>query len=357
MKLREIVFAGVSCIGLTACGIAGAGNARGYSYVSDPVTADNSASTSSSTDAVGTTNSISNTGAANSNTAAVPPKGVTGDTNVASGATTAGGNTTMDANATNGATHGGNTTVDANAAKPPVTYAIDNLAADMNNVLQQHMPVYSADNLGNPANVALWTPSLLASLYDGLVASQAFYPNLSLQDLAHLILALGATDSTGDYRLSNNSSVGYLQVATSSCEADYIAHGLAIVGPDGQLLSPSSISLNDPGANVVIMAWYTRNAVSAGESANEAAAGQHLPGVTRDVGNAILSWLVGPGSDRHALVSGSDAANRWPAFYNRILDYYVQGGFGTQASFDAILNTSLPSTLEAFKDAPANAFP
>ncbi len=370
MRLHGNVFAYIVVFGLTACGVTPPDNVVGYTYVSGDSDAalPNAISTPSTT--VGNSNITTTAGATvtTTGTGVTSTSGTTteGGNTTTTGTTTAGGrttggtttNTTTGGTTTGGTTTGGTTTGGTTSTSSTSTYTVDNLSTDMTSVLQAHTPIYSTENLGNPANVALWTPTMLQSLYDGLVATQTFYPNLSMQDLAHLMLALGATDSTGDYRLSNNGAVGYLQVSTSSCQTDYTNHGDTVTGPHGQLISATSITLTTPGANMAIMAWYTRNAVSAQESANEAAAGEHShPSLRRDVGNAILSWLVGPGSDRWALVSGSDAANRWPAFYNRILDYYVQGGFGTQSSFDAILSTSMPSTLQAFKDAPAGAFP
>ena len=350
MKVRQVIFAYALCTLSTACGGGGSGT-QSLTYTSLPGDTD-----------TGSTANISAPSGVDPNTIGTNT-GSSGNANTTSGTTTAGGNPSTTGGTTGGGTTGGGTTAamttagTTTAGTPVATYSVDNLTADMNAVLQAHTPLYSSDNLGNPANVALWTPSIVQSLYDGIAAMQAFYPSVSMKDLAHLVLALGATDSTGDYRVSNASSVGYLQVGLDSCKADYVNHGLQVNGPNGLSISPTNTPLNDPGANVAIMAWYTGNAVAAGESANEAAQGLHAHVVTRDVGNAMLAWLSGPGLDRHTLTAGSDASNRWLAFYDRLLDYYVQGGFGTQATFDAILGTNMPSTLEAFKDGPAGALP
>lgn len=342
MRFRTFLLTSMACAGLAACGVTAPDNTTvGYTYVSgdgDGALPNNVTKTPSTT--VGNSNTVSGInpgGSGNANT--------TG-TSTAGNSTTGG---TSGSNTTTGGTSGGSMSGTTTSSTP--TYTLANLTVDMNSVLKAHSPIYSSSNLGNPANIALWTQPELQSLYDGLIATQAFYPSLSLQDLAHLILALGATDSTGDYRLVNGSSTGYLQVSSGSCQTDYTNHGLAITGPDGQLVSPTSENLTDPGANVAMMAWYTRNAVSAGESANEVAANLHDHTVTRDVGNGILSWLEGPGQDRHTL-SGSAATN-WSTFHDRIMDYYVQAGFGDTTSFETILNASMPATVLSFRDAPS----
>ena len=343
MKLRKTIFGYIACAGLTACGITAPDNVVGYTYVSGTA---NGALPDSTTKGSTTSDTNATTGTSGTTTSGTTTTGTT-TTGAATGGATNG-------NSTSGTTAGGSTTTGSTTSSTP-TYTLANLSADMNAVLQARSPSSSDTygNLGNPANIALWTQSPLQSLYDGLLVTQAsYYPSLSLQDLAHLILALGATDSTGDYTLNNGSTVGYLQVSTANGENDYINHGLAIQGENGELISPSNISLGVPGANLALMAWYSRNAVSSGESADEASTGAHNHVVTRDVGNAVLAWLAGPGLDRH-----SNPPTSWPAFYARLADYYVQSNFGTQASFDAIMNTSMPSTLQGFKDAPAGAFP
>ena len=237
-------------------------------------------------------------------------------------------------------------------------YSPADLMADMNVVLQAHSPIYSTENLGNPANVALWNQAAIDSLYRGLRAAQAtYYPMLSLKDFTHLILALGGTDSTGDYNLSNGNT-GYLQVS-GNVSSEFSAHADVVKDPNGEVVAdPANLVLTNPGVSVAVFAWSTRNSISAGESANEIAMGLKHGNVFRDVGNGIMAWVCGPNQDRHRNPQTAGCpSDTYPGFSNRVEDYFVQAKFGAPGDLEKILAAAVPTTVLNFKDAPAGAFP
>ena len=243
---------------------------------------------------------------------------------------------------------------DAPTAPLPVqdtNYTATMLAADINTVLQYHTGIYSNRPLGNSDNIALWTPDQVARLYQALVVTHASsYAMLALPDLAHLVLAEAAAESTGNFNLgiggAQSGGWGLLQVTPDTVVVDYNNHGLALQTAAGAvLLDPNtSHNLADPGVNALIWGWYTKNAVAFGTSANQAAAGQRGT-VVPDYGNALFAWLAGPGHDRH---SETDNAN-YNDYYQRNEDYFVQAGFGTAADFTALMNTNVGHVPAAWK--------
>lgn len=225
-------------------------------------------------------------------------------------------------------------------------YSTSQLTADMHTVLQLRTPIYSNRNLGNPSNVAMWTPDKIQSLLNGIItAHEVFYPNIGLVDLAHLIVAEGAQESTGDYNLAG-WSVGFIQSTPSTVGVDYANHGTAVTSSVGTMIAPQTpINYDDPGQNVVTWAWYTHNAVAAGESVNEVALGNPQGTVTRDFGNAEFDWLAGPHNDRH----NPAQAAAFQDYHDRIKDYFVQSGFGSAAQFENLLNTPVSAQLIDFR--------
>jgi hypothetical protein len=221
-------------------------------------------------------------------------------------------------------------------------YSVAQLKADIGTVLQLHAPVYSNRNLGNPANVALWTPDKIASLYRGIATAQQFFPQLSMTDLAHLVAAEGAQESTGNFALPGYS-VGFLQVTPNTVVQDFTNHGRPILAPDGSAVVTPGITadLTDPAQNVALWAWYTHNVVVAGMSLNEVALGFKQGGVTPDFGNAQFDWLAGPHNDRH----NPAVAASYKDYHDRIKDYFVQANFGTDAQFEQLLGTSIGTGL------------
>ena len=231
----------------------------------------------------------------------------------------------------------------AQAPAPSAAYSMAQLQADLKNVLQLRAPKYSNRNLGNPANVALWTPDKMQSLMRGIQTAQRYFPKIGLVDLAHLILAEGAQESTGNFAMPG-VSVGFMQVTPGTVGIDFKNHGMPIKAADGSVVvSPqSSPDLNDPAQNIALWAWYSSNVVIAGMSLNEVALNNQPFGkVTRDFGNAEFDWLAGPHNDRH---DASKAAN-FKDYHDRIKDYFVQSDFGSDSQFEALLATPLGSKL------------
>jgi hypothetical protein len=225
------------------------------------------------------------------------------------------------------------------------------LAEDIDTVLQYHTGIYSNRPLGNSGNVALWTPDKVALLYQALVVTHTSgYTAIALPDLAHLVLAEAAAESTGNYNIgiggSPSGGWGLLQVTPDTVVVDYNNHGLALRSASGALLLDPNTSHNlaDPGTNTLIWGWYTKNAVAFGISADQAAAGQRGT-VVADYGNALFAWLAGPGHDRH--IEGDNAD--YNDYYQRNEDYFVQAGFGTAADFTALMDTLVGYTPAAWK--------
>ena len=232
-------------------------------------------------------------------------------------------------------------------------YGTRELLADLTLALASRPGPLSGRYLGNPANLALWTPLKVQQLMIGLRAAQSqFFPELSLQDFARLMVAEGAQESTGDWNLgvrpidfSDHASQGFLQVTPASVVLDYANYGLPIQDANGKvLIDPAKVSrmtLANPGTNVLLWSWYTRNSVATGVSMNEwinrVAWNIPVGKVTRDFGNAQFTWLAGPHNDRHVAGAGYDD------YYRRIADYYVTSGFGSQQRFDQLLATPFDS--------------
>ncbi len=241
-------------------------------------------------------------------------------------------------------------------------YTSKQVLADLQALLISRPGPLSGRHLGNPANLALWTPYKVQQLTIGLRVAQAtFYPEIPLRDFARLILAEAAQESTGDFNLGvrpvdlqDHASQGLLQVTPASVLLDYKNYGLPIKDATGKvLLDPAKaerLSLANVCTNVLLWAWYTRNSVAFGVSFNEWAhrSEWHIPtgGVLRDFGNAQFTWLAGPHNDRHTADQG------YADYYNRIADYYISSGFGTQAQLDALLATGFAAEPIAVRDLP-----
>ena len=236
----------------------------------------------------------------------------------------------------------------------PVTAA--NVRDYLTSALQARSGLYSNRNLGGPTNLALWTPAKLDQLQQGIATARQFYPNIPPQTLAKLIIAEGAQESTGDFSAgilpgqtdfsqaaTNSNGLGFLQVTPKFAVQDFINYGTAIKAPDGStVVDPKGpIDLANPAVNVALWAWYTHNAVAAGESMAEVALGHAGSPVTRDFGNAQWSWLGGPHNDRH----DPSTAGGYQDYHDRIKDYFVQSGFGSAAEFEALLSTAVSGSL------------
>jgi len=222
--------------------------------------------------------------------------------------------------------------------------------------------VLSGRPLGNSANIQLWTPELMGRLHHGIdLAQRLFYPEFKTMrlDFARLVLCEAAQESTGDFRLNvrpppldlqeDFTSHGLIQVTPASVVKDYASFGRPIVDPLTKRieLDPATAAqqdLTDPCVNLLFWAWYTRNSVVAGVSMNEWAhrVVWHIPTgkVTRDFGNAQLTWLAGPHNDRHG--SGRRAYADYEA---RMADYWVQAQFGSLSRFHELLDVPLEARM------------
>ena len=82
----------------------------------------------------------------------------------------------------------------------------------------------------------MWTPDKIQSLLNGIVtAHDVFYSNISLTDLAHLVISEGAQESTGNYNLPGWSE-GFIQSTPSTVGQDFINHGNAVTSSVGTMI-------------------------------------------------------------------------------------------------------------------------
>ena len=249
---------------------------------------------------------------------------------------------------------------DRTSANGQPAYNRAEMDANLNAVLQARPGPRSGRPLGNPANLTMWSEAKRQSLYRGIVqARNIFYRELNLRDFAHMILSESAQESTGDFTLgvrpidfNDHASQGLIQVTPGSVVLDFLHWGKQVRSTSRQvLLDPNQaaqMDLSDPTTSLMMWAWYTKNCVAIGTSIEEF---QHRTAwnsptgtIVRDFGNAQFVWLAGPHSDRHVDDSG------YQDYYNRINDYFVESGFGSQADFDRLLNTPLSAVRVGMPD-------
>ena len=231
-------------------------------------------------------------------------------------------------------------------------YTVADLHADLTAVLQSRPEgPLSGKALGDVTKVALWTPAVTARLYEGLVAAnKLFFPKLGLRDLSRLLVAEGAQESTGDYRLGvvpvrmdDFRSQGFLQATPGNVLKDFAAFGVQF-DPDMDPKAVTSWNLADPKIQVLTFSWYCLNSVAAGVSLQEYAHRvmwntRGVGEVTCDYGNLQYTWLSGPRHDRHK----SDKEYR--DYHDRIADYFVCAKFGSFDDFERLLRTPTSKTF------------
>jgi hypothetical protein len=231
------------------------------------------------------------------------------------------------------------------------------MQTDLFEAMKTRPGVHSDRPLGNTANVALWGKPQVDSLWEGVFTAWKlfFRREFDLRTFSRMVLCEGMQESTGDFRLGckpvdfgDHTSHGFMQVTPGSVLKDFANHGkvirsalktrrgVVLARPDRTLQMDTS----DPGLNVVIFAWYTKNSVLMGVSMQEYAhrvAWNIPPGnVTPIFGNCQLCWLAGPHND---FLGAGAAAFR--DYHARILDYYTGAGFGDVGAYEALIRTRI----------------
>lgn len=234
-------------------------------------------------------------------------------------------------------------------------YSIDDFTKDWMHAMisRPNEGHFSGRALGNTANQALWTTAKTTSFYNGIVAAYLNFFRSEFADLktfARLVMCECMQESTGNYNLGvrpvdfkDHTSHGLIQVTPASVLLDYKNYGQPIVDANGKLLVVPSLTkefdLSDPGINIIIWAWYTKNCVIMGVSMNEWVHKDvwHIPtgGVPKNFGNCQLCWLAGPGVGREKNKTA------FQDYHNRILDYWVASGFGTVDEYTKHIDTLL----------------
>lgn len=246
-------------------------------------------------------------------------------------------------------------------------YNKSQLFNDIKSLLQTRPGPASGRPLGNPNNIALYSPEKVASVWEGICTSwvrffRKEFP--SLKNFARMVLCECAQESTMDYRLgvrpvdfSDHTSHGIIQVTPGSVLKDYTAWGLpiksALKGRTGKVIADPNktlqFDLTDPCLSIVIWAWYTKNSVLMGVSMNEFSHRKvwNIPAgsTTQIYGNCLLTWLAGPHND----INKPSGKASFEDYYKRQLDYWVQSGFGDAGQFDANIQTRLSPTLSHLK--------
>lgn len=246
-----------------------------------------------------------------------------------------------------------------------VDYDRATMRTDIERLLRSsHTGLYSGRGLGDLSKLPLWTPDRIDQLWEGAATAWVrFYRKEvpSLKHFARMVLCECAQESTMDYRLGvkqpidfrDHTSHGVIQVTPGSVLHDFARFGRriqsALVGRRGVVLAdPARVRALDfdtsnCAGNIVMFAWYTKNTVNMGMSMNEYAhrIAWNTPTapVKRVFGTAQLTWLAGP---RNSIDTHQAA---YQDYYNRILDYWVHGGFGTKEEFDAHIQTPIVNEL------------
>ena len=192
----------------------------------------------------------------------------------------------------------------------------------------------------------IWGAKEMGQLATRILVATRFYPMLAPRRLAQLIVAEAAQTSSGDHRRNvgggPGDGQGYMQVTMQSVVKDLhdfgrpllALGGSTVVTPDGNIV------LGRLDQNVALSAWYTRNTVGSRQSLGERLLWRDLPYNHQPTpmmvvfGNAQLTWLAGPRHDRHT----PEGAARFAKYHRRVLNYFVQSGFGDAATYEAAPN-------------------
>jgi hypothetical protein len=191
-------------------------------------------------------------------------------------------------------------------------------------------------------------------LYGGIVAVQsAFYEEYSLQTLTRMILCVGMLESTGDPFLNypDGQSQGFMQVSPASVVADYNAYGQIISSPSVSLV-PDAVDVTDPGTSVMLWGWYgniaAHTGVSIAEYVNRVEWNKDAHRRRPNLGHAILAWYAGPSAD----LSNEKIKRNFQDYLDRLSDYWVGSGFGSQGQLYHLLRRRLQGNVTHVTERP-----
>jgi hypothetical protein len=211
-------------------------------------------------------------------------------------------------------------------------------------------PNAPAARIGDPSKAAQWDLAKAHQLNLGIQTAAQFFPGVAPVDLAHLIIAEGLHESTGDTQKNiggkPGDGMGFMQATPQSVVKDFMQFGTVVKAADGSVVLDPTVSPNlaDPAVNVALFAWYSANSLAAGTSLDAKLTWGNPANVdpaNKDYGNAMLTWFGGPNNDRHAAGSTFNDSQ----YIKQTQDYFTQSGFGDAAKFQALLSTPLDSTL------------
>lgn len=247
---------------------------------------------------------------------------------------------------------------------PWLDYDKKQMQVDLFQAMQSRPGKYSGRALGNSSNIPLWTKDKVDSLWEGIATAYVrFFKKefRSLRDFGRLIICEGMQESTGIWNLGcktvdfdDHTSHGFIQVTPGSNMKDFSDWGTSIRSvlknrSDKILLDPSKVkdmNTADPCMNILMFAWYTKNCVNMGVSMNEYAHRElwHIPkqeGHSKVYAACQAVWLAGP----RTYINTDAGWKSYEDYYNRILDYFTQSGFGTKEYFDSLVYTTIVNEL------------
>jgi hypothetical protein len=204
--------------------------------------------------------------------------------------------------------------------------------------------------IGDPSKAAQWDLAKAHRLNLGIKTAAQFFPGIAPADLAHLIIAEGLHESTGDTHKNvggkPGDGMGFMQATPQSVVKDFMQFGTVVKAADGSVVLDPKVSPNlaDPAVNVALFAWYSANSLAAGTSLDGKLTYNNPATVNpanKDYGNAMLTWFSGPNNDRHAAGNTFNDSQ----YIKQTQDYFTQSGFGDAAKFQSLLSKPLDSTL------------
>jgi hypothetical protein len=233
------------------------------------------------------------------------------------------------------------------------SYGLSDMVLDFAHVIQSRPSgIFSHRPLGNSQNLDLWAMSEMESLYDGIATVHGlFYDEYSRETIARLILCVSMQESTGDHALHvpAGRSQGLMQVSPESVVADFDTYGQTLPSLR-EPLTPGRVNVSDPGTSVKLWGWYGNAAAHTGVSVAEyvhrvewqIAAHRLRP----TLAHALLAWLAGPSAD----VGQAATKAHFEEYLNRIQDYWIAAGFGSQRRLQLLLKRRLRGNVTYVTD-------
>jgi hypothetical protein len=207
--------------------------------------------------------------------------------------------------------------------------------------------IFSQRPIGNSLNLDKWDVARMQSLYGGITAVHtAFYEEFSKQTLARLILCVGMQESTGDFALNvpYGQSQGFMQASPASVVQDFNTYGQTIHSRHRPLV-PGDVDVADPGTSVMLWGWYgnvvAHTGVSVAEYVHRAEWDIDARRDRPNLAHALLGWLAGPS----ATLDDGVVRAHFKDYFNRVMDYWLAAGFGTQGFLQSLVKRRLQGNV------------